>query len=168
MRQSFAVLTFLAIFACRSVPPDNGGSVGAGTTTIASGAHTRRAETTNVSPEAELTLDRTSFAPGGEVIMRIASRSNDTLGFNPCSNRVVERQQGESWAPHAEPNRMCTMELRLLLPRQSQTAITDLPANLTSGTYRIVLNFSRQRTPPPNARPDWGVVSAISPSFRVQ
>ena len=168
MRPSIAVLTSLVVLACKSAPPDNGGSVGAGTTTISSGAHTRRAETTSVSPEAELTLDRTAFAPGAEVILRIASRSSDTLGYNPCSNRVVERQQGDGWVPHPEPNRMCTMELRLLMPRQSQTAMTDLPGNLAGGTYRILLNFSRQRTPPPNAPADWGLVRATSPSFRVQ
>jgi hypothetical protein len=169
MRQCLTAVLSIVVVACRSAPPDNAsGAVGAGTSTIASGVHTTKSETTSVSPEAELRLDRTTFAAGAQVMMRITSRTSDTLGYNPCSNRVVERQQGSGWAPHAEPDRMCTMELRLLMPRETQSAETDLPANLTAGSYRIVLRLSRQRQPPPGAAADWGVVRAVSPNFRVQ
>jgi Big-like domain-containing protein len=167
MRQAIVVISLVAV-ACKSAPPDSGGAVGAGTTTISSGAHTQRSETTSVSPEAELRLDRTTFAAGSQVLMRITSRTNDTLGFNQCSSRTIERQQGQAWVAHPEPDRMCTMELRLLMPRESQTATTDLPGNLTVGTYRIVLSFGRQRTPPPNAPADWGVVRAVSAPFRIE
>jgi hypothetical protein len=109
---------------------------------------------------ATLTLDRASYRPGATVNMRIASQTRDTLGFNQCSSRVVERQEGTRWVPHPEPDRMCTMELRLLMPNETQTATTDLPATVTAGTYRMVLTLSRQSTTP-------GEVRAVSAPFRV-
>ena len=54
---------------------------------------------------------------------------------------------------------MCTMELRLLMPNETQTATTDLPRDLPRGTYRIVLSLSRQSASNP------GTVRAISPTF---
>ncbi len=56
---------------------------------------------------------------------------------------------------------MCTMELRLLMPNQTVTNTTDLPADLRSGTYRMVLVLSRQSTSNP------GTVRAVSPTFTV-
>ena len=63
---------------------------------------------------------------------------------------------------------MCTMELRLLMPNEIQTATTDLPSNLTSGSYRMVLTLSRQRAARAGEPPNAGAVRAISPTFRVR
>jgi len=93
--------------------------------------------------------------------MRITSRTRDTLGFNQCSSRSIERQDGSSWLPVSEPGRMCTMELRLLMPNETQTATTGLPATLSAGTYRMVLTFSLQSAGAA------GVVRAVSAPFRV-
>ena len=161
-------LLILAAVACQSAQTD-GAETTVGTTTVARGAPTvTRSETTRTSgrttqpasDEVRLTLDRTSYSPGATVTMRIASQSRDTLGFNQCSSRAVERQEGANWVAHPEPDRMCTMELRLLMPNETQTATTDLPATLPAGTYRIVLTLGRQRA-------SGGSVRAVSPSFRV-
>ena len=167
-------LSFVAIsMACQPAPQRDVGSptAGAGTTTYTRGnPSVTRSETTRVRGEpasqtgggATLTLDRTSYAAGATVTMRITSQTRDTLGYNQCSSRVVERQDGERWVAHPEPDRMCTMELRLLMPGESQTATTDLPANLRSGTYRIVLSLS-----PQSAAATRAGVRAVSPAFRV-
>ncbi|MEW5917123.1 MAG: immunoglobulin-like domain-containing protein [Gemmatimonadota bacterium] len=109
-----------------------------------------------------LTLDKTDYTPSGAVVMTIGSQRTDTLGYNPCSDRSVERDNGGVWVPHPEPDRMCTMELRLLMPQQTQTAQTALPADLVEGTYRIVLQLRPQSS---DSAP--GVVRAASLPFRV-
>ncbi len=90
----------------------------------------RSADTSGVT----LSLDKTEYSPGGAVVMTISSQRADTLGYNPCSDRSVERETGGGWVVHPEPNRMCTMELRLLKPAETQTAGTDVPADVTAGT----------------------------------
>jgi hypothetical protein len=114
------------------------------------------------SGDVTLTLDLTSYAPGATVTMRLRNQTRDTLGFNQCSSRVVERQEGSNWVAHPEPGRMCTMELRLLMPNETSPATTDLPQDLRGGTYRIVVTFSRQSSANP------GTVRAISPNFTVR
>lgn len=160
-------LTML-LLACQSAPPD--GAAGApGTTTTTRGAATvTRSDTTrtggtSTTPGAgvTLTLDRTSYTKDATVTMRIASQRRDTLGYNPCSNRVVERQDAGQWAAYAEPERMCTMELRLLMPGETQAATTDLPGNVRAGDHRIVLTLQPQSTTGRSA------VRAVSPVFRV-
>lgn len=166
MRHHTVMLMSLGLLACQSSPPSDGVRNGAGTTTYARGTPATRSETTRTSAPrqgaggATLTLDRSAYAAGGEVTMRITSQSSDTLGYNPCSSRTVERQQGDRWVVHPEPDRVCTMEIRFLLPGQTATAGTNLPSDLGAGTYRIVLTL----------RPEDGStpVRAISPAFRVE
>ncbi len=122
-----------------------------------SGAH---ADTSGVT----LSLDKTEYSPGAAVVMTISSQRSDTLGYNPCSNRSVERDTGSGWVVHPEPNRVCTMELRLLNPGETQTAPTDVPADVTAGTYRIVLRLRPERS---DAAPGSGSVTATSAPFTV-
>jgi hypothetical protein len=164
-------LLFLATIACQSAQTDGTETAAtAGTTTVARGTPTvTRSDTTRVgegavqgsSDEVQLTVDRTSYAPGATLTMRIVSRSRDALGFNQCSSRAYERQEGSNWVVHQEPARMCTMELRLLMPNETQSVTTDLPAPLPAGTYRLVLTLGRQQSG------SAGSVRAVSPSFRV-
>ena len=158
--------TFVA--ACQSAQTDGTPTPAGGSTTYTRGTPDTTSDTTRVSAEvpsqpggATLTLDRASYSAGATATMRITSQTSDTLGYNPCANRVVERQEGSNWVAHPEPGRMCTMELRLLMPNQTVTNTTDLPVDLRGGTYRMVLSLSRQSTSNP------GTVRAISPTFRV-
>lgn len=111
-----------------------------------------------------LSLDKTEYVPGATAVMTIHSQRADTLGYNPCSNRSVERQSPSGWVVHPEPNRVCTMELRLLLPGETQTAQTDVPADLAAGTYRVVLRLRRERSDPAG---EDVTVTAVSAPFRV-
>ena len=164
----FVVLCTIAA-ACQRAQQDGTPTPGMGATSYTRGSpDTMRSDTTlgaRAEPSqpgaATLTLDLTTYSPGATVTMRIRSQTRDTLGFNQCSTRVVERQEGTSWIAHAEPGRMCTMQLQLLLPNESTTATTDLPQDLRSGMYRIVLTLTRQSST--NA----GAVRAVSPTFRV-
>lgn len=156
------------VAACQSAQSDGTPTPGAGATSYTRGTpDTTRTETTRVGGNvpgsqggATLALDRTSYAPGATVTMRITSRTSDTLGYNPCANRVVERQEGSNWVAHPEPDRMCTMELRLLMPNETVSNTTSLPGDLRSGIYRIVLSLSRQSR-------SGGTVRAVSPAFSV-
>jgi hypothetical protein len=136
-------LIVLLMVACQSAPSNDAAGSAAG------------------ADEVTVALDRTTYAKGGMVAMRITSRSRETLGFNQCSSRAVERQDGSHWVPHPEPDRTCTMELQILMPGETQTATTDLPDVLPPGTYRIVVSFGSQGTGPSRT------VRAVSPAFRV-
>jgi hypothetical protein len=179
MYRMFAVTALAIVAACQparqtdSVPGTSTGSTTstAGTPTVTRSDTTRTSGGAPTSPNtggATLSLDASRYAPGARVVMRVTNQTTDTLGYNQCSSRSVERDQGGRWVAHPEPGRMCTMELRLLMPSETQTANTTLPQDLTPGTYRIVLTLGRQRTPPPNSPANWGTVRAISASFRVE
>lgn len=168
MRPVTAVILCLLAAACQTAQQE--GAPGVGSTSFTRGRpDTFRSDTTRGAANnpsrsetgATLTLDLTSYSPGATVTMRIRSQTSDTLGFNQCSSRVVERQEGGSWVAHPEPGRMCTMQLQLLMPNDTTTATTDLPQDVRGGTYRIVLSLSRQSASSP------GTVRAVSPSFRV-
>lgn len=144
-----ALLFPFVLLACQSTQEaDTGAKVGETSAVSASG-------------DVTLTLDATTYKPSAEVRMTIASRARDNLGYNPCGNRVIERQAGTSWVLHPEPDRVCTMEIRFLRPGETVAATTSLPADLSPGTYRIVLTLT----------PETGggsPVRAISPTFRVE
>lgn len=164
------LFTGVVAVACQTAQQSDTPGTATGSTTLTRGASTvARSDTTRVSGGSQstpsggatLTLDRASYAAGATVTMRITSQTRDTLGFNQCSSRAIERQDGGRWVPHPEPDRMCTMELRLLMPNETQSANTDLPDNLRAGTYRMVLTLSRQSSVNP------GTVRAVSANFRV-
>lgn len=168
MRTITVALLCVSVASCQSAQTDGTATPGAGSTGYARGTPDTTSDTTRISADvpsqpggATLTLDRTSYSAGATVTMRISSQTSDTLGYNPCSNRIVERQEGSGWVAHPEPDRMCTMELRLLMPNQTVSNATDLPANLRRGTYRMVLTLSRQSTA------NQGTVRAVSPIFTV-
>jgi hypothetical protein len=170
--RSAHVVAIIGVFltGCQTGQQEAARTPGSGATSFTAGTpDTIRSDTTrdprsapSQSGEVTLTLDLTSYSPGATVTMRIRSHSRDTLGFNQCSSRVVERQDGIDWVAHPESGRMCTMELRLLMPNDTTTATTDLPQDVRNGTYRIVVTFSRQSSTNP------GAVRAVSPSFPVR
>jgi uncharacterized protein YfaS (alpha-2-macroglobulin family) len=182
MRQTAALLLIIATLACQPAKEGQGAtSSTAGPTTRTTGSPpaasvdsprsapnstARRAPRTQGrsaqnSAEVTITLDRSSYSAGGTANVSVTSHSRDTLGYNFCSSRTVERKQGESWVAIPEPGRMCTMEIRLLNPGETQTASITMPESMPAGTYRVVITFSRQR---PSAS---GSVRAISSSFSV-
>ena len=169
MRVAHIVLLCGIAAGCQTTQQE-GTTSGTGSTTYTRGTpDTLRADTTlgprttpSSSDAVTFTVDLTSYSPGATAAMRIRSHTRDTLGFNQCSSRVVERQEGSGWVAHPEPGRMCTMQLQLLMPNDTATATTDLPQDLRAGTHRIVLGFSRQSSVNP------GTVRAASPAFTVR
>jgi hypothetical protein len=129
-------------------------------------------QTTDPPPETDvpalrsaavtLELDRSNYRPNSQVRMRLTNHTSDTLGYNECT-RSLERQEGSRWIAHQEPNRICTMHLALIRPRETQTRSTDIPAGTPSGTYRMVLGLSVQR-----AGADGSALRAVSGAFRVE
>ena len=87
-----------------------------------------------------ITLDRDTYPPSGDVKLTLTNASRRNLGYNACT-RVVERESNGTWTAVPEPDRVCTMELRLLAGGETVTEQTDLPA-LPAGRYRLSLRFS--------------------------
>lgn len=88
--------------------------------------------------DVQLTLDRASYAAGAQVTLTIRNRTPRELGYNACT-RVVERESGGRWSQVPEPDRMCTMELRLLAGGATVNEGTELPDVLAAGRYRLTL-----------------------------
>src|SRR5688500_16948220 len=166
------LIAYVLATGCQSAPQTDDPGTATGSTTSTRGtADTTTSDTTRTSGGAQsssvtLTLDRDAYAPGATATMTIRNRGRDTLGYNQCSSRSVEQQQGSGWVAHPEPQRMCTMELRLLNPNETQTATTDIPATLPrGGVYRMVLTLGIQRATPSGQSA--GSVRATSQTFRV-
>src|SRR5687768_11633039 len=147
------VLAFVSVsaIACQIAPQTGRPTAASGTTTHVRGAPVTRTDTVGgradsaarrpASGAVTIALDRGLYAPGATIEARILNQTTDTLGYNPCSNRAIERHQNGNWFPQQEPDRVCTMELRLLVPDESQTVRMDLPSDVTPGTYRVVLTL---------------------------
>ena len=88
----------------------------------------------------QLTLDRATYAPGDNVTLTLTNRGQRELGYNACT-RIVERESNGAWTAVPEPDRICTMELRLLDRGQTVKEQTDLP-RASAGRYRLAINFS--------------------------
>lgn len=117
----------------------SGGSAGAPVTDAAAPAGRAR---------ITLELDRTRYAPGGTVNVRIVNGDDAGYGFSACQ-RVVERRRGGEWFTVAEDGRVCTMMLQLLGARETVMVATELPSPLEAGEYRLAITFSREEGPAP-------------------
>lgn len=112
------------------------------------------------NPGVEITLDRSTYRSRGDVSLTVTSRSARDLGYNACT-RIVEREVNGAWTAVPEPDRVCTMELRLLSAGQTVKEQTDLPA-VAAGRYRMALMFSDV------GASAGGPVRAVSAPFTIQ
>jgi hypothetical protein len=108
MRNLVAAMA-LALGACASLP--SGGSVG------------------NVSLTAAPT------AAGDSIVLTLANRSAQSVGYNLCVT-AVERRNGDTWQ-NVPVDRVCTKELRTLDAGDQTTYTTTLPAGAAAGDYRF-------------------------------
>lgn len=159
MRCALRVVPLLVLIGCQT---GQAGSDSTLSTTPASAGSSGDTTAANAD-DVMLSVDKTDYSPGATVAMSITSHRADTLGYNPCSNRSFERDSAGRWVVHPEPNRMCTMELRLLMPHETQAANTAVPGDASPGSYRIVLRLQPQRTDAAGAT----TVTAVSPTFSV-
>jgi hypothetical protein len=120
----------------------------------------------NASSGVTIDLDRTRYAPGSQIQLRLTNHTNDMLGFNPCT-RSIERRQGDAWSLIIESDRVCTMQLYLLNPHATRTDVTDLPARFEPGTYRLVLAFTRE-SPGVTPQTPASTIQVVSPPFVVE
>lgn len=111
-------------------------------------------------PVVTLTLDREAYAPGSDVRMTLRNPTQHDYGYNPCT-RVVERESGTSWSAVPEPDRVCTMELRMLARGETVVTGTDLP-RVEPGRYRIALRLTEDS---PSGREP---VRAVSAPFSIR
>jgi hypothetical protein len=110
----------------------------------------------------QVTTDRTSYRAGDPVTLTIHNGSSDTVTFNPCT-RTLEREQEGRWSAVAEPQRICTMEAWILAPGEQRAGPTELPADLTAGSYRAVVALTLE-----SASPESAGLEARSGAFAVE
>jgi hypothetical protein len=86
---------------------------------------------------AELRVNRSMVAAGGEIELTLVNRSQNQIGYNLCT-ASLERLLAEEWQQVPEsPAEVCTMELRILQPGGSDSFQHTMPAALQAGVYRF-------------------------------
>jgi hypothetical protein len=110
-------------------------------------------------------LDRTQYASGGTLNLRLVNRSAETFGYNPCTRTIEVRENGR-WRAVLEPDRICTMELRLLGPRETAMATTELPDTIADGDFRLAIRLTPEGAPTDSV--PRGAMRAVSATFRVR
>lgn len=130
MRGAMRVLSValaLAVAACGQavlVPPDENADAGS----LPGGAVT----VTSITSEAR---------PGGVVQVRFQNSGPNHYWYNPCQ-RLVERQEGDTWVELPQELRICTMQAHDLTAGSTRLESTDVPADATTGTYRFVFRVT--------------------------
>ena len=108
-----------------------------------------------------LRTNKAEYRAGEAVTLTFENRTGSSFAFNPCT-RTIDREEGGTWTPVPESDRMCTMEAWILEPRQTRTASTELPTALSPGRYRIVVRMTREQPSAPAT-----AVVAVSDAIRV-
>jgi len=85
-----------------------------------------------------------TIAAGGSMTLTLDNESAGTIGDNLCASGL-ERGSGVGWQLVPE-NRLCTMELRTLQPRNEISEELRLPETLASGDYRYTTTVERIET----------------------
>jgi len=155
-------VSLLALAACRSGPS---GSPSADSGSPAARADTPAAPAASATVRSDSVLlrtDKAQYKAGERMTLTFENRSAVGYTFNPCQ-RSIEREDGGTWKPLPDEDRMCTMEAWLLGPRSTGTGPTELPATIPAGRYRIVVRMGVE-SPGATAA---STITAVSDPFTV-
>lgn len=71
------------------------------------------------------------------IMITLFNRSSRDVGYNLCAS-ALERRSGSNWVPvPTVPDRVCTMELRMLPPGQRASYRSVYVTPLQPGEYRV-------------------------------
>ena len=155
-------VSLLALAACRSGPS---GSPSADSGSPAARADTPAAPAASATVRSDSVLlqtDKAQYKAGERMTLTFENRSAVGYTFNPCQ-RSIEREDGGTWKPLPDEDRVCTMEAWLLGPRSTGTGPTQLPATIPSGRYRVVVRMGVE-SPGATAA---STITAVSDPFTV-
>lgn len=95
-------------------------------------------------PDVALIVEPARVAPGDSVTVQLTTTLGDGIGFNLCSS-TLERRLANDW--QAVPSdRICTMELRTLVPGDTARFTFHLSDGLAPGEYRYHIRVVRSPT----------------------
>lgn len=95
-------------------------------------------------PDVVLTVEPAQVAPGDSVTVQLTTTLGDGVGYNLCSS-TLERRIANDW--QAVPSdRICTMELRTLVPGDTARFTFRLSVGLEPGEYRYHIRVLRSPT----------------------
>jgi hypothetical protein len=81
-----------------------------------------------------LAVSPSESSPGDSVTVTLTTTRERGVGYNLCAG-TLEHRTGDTWQP-LPPNRVCTMELRILQPGDEASFTLALEPSLGPGEYR--------------------------------
>ena len=109
---------------------------------------------------AQLTTDKSSYAPAEMVRLTIQNGESARLAYNACT-RELELRQGDDWVPGPASLRLCSREVWYVEAGETRTATTDLDLGLSAGEYRMVLTLARDDAA------EGDIIRAVSNTFTI-
>ncbi len=89
----------------------------------------------DTTADVNLSVEAVPALPGDSVTLVLENASETEVGYNLCPSTLV-RQSSDEWIA-VPSDRICTMELRMLQPGQSDRFTLTLPEDIAPGTYRF-------------------------------
>jgi hypothetical protein len=78
---------------------------------------------------------------GGSIRVLLQNDTRSGIGYNLCTNTVVQRLDGTRWTDMPSERRACNTSIALLPAGQRIEVAFDLPMQLPSGRYRLAVTL---------------------------
>ena len=88
-----------------------------------------------------LRTDRSEYAPGDTVVLRLVNESGEPIGFNLCMHDMQRDDDGTWTDTNYNHGILCPLDLRTLDDGESARYSTLLPTELAPGVYRFRTTF---------------------------
>ncbi|HEX2187299.1 MAG TPA: immunoglobulin-like domain-containing protein [Longimicrobiaceae bacterium] len=89
----------------------------------------------DMNPELALTVEPDAVRPADTVTLTLRNGTAAEVGYNLCSSTLERRADG-AWQT-VPSDRICTRELRILMPGQEASYPLELQPGLAPGEYRF-------------------------------
>ena len=104
-------------------------------------------EEVNAPVEAEIAVriasDRTGYGPGNTAAFTVTNEDREAFTYGGLCGSVLERNLGSSWAVVVLSSSPCPALGRVIAPGEAHEYQFSLPGELTSGEFRLRVDFQR-------------------------
>jgi hypothetical protein len=101
----------------------------------------------------------TTATAGSLIPVRLENPGSSAWNYNLCLDATLQRLVDDAWMPAPPPLRLCTLEMHTLPAGGSLESGVYVPLGYDAGTYRVAVEFSRNKL---------GSATALSGAFAVE